>query len=114
MEKRGNVETASRNVPFSDVANAVEEGAGTKHDGGAVDVLAFARDDAVDGFVGCVHFEFLRMRRGREGQWYMGTVFDDREIGVVSNRLLHVFFVQITIHLRTRTVHLGITIGGCQ
>lgn len=36
----------------------------------------------------------------------MGTVLDDGEVGVVSNGLLHVFFVQITIHLRTRTVHL--------
>lgn len=54
---------------------------------------------------------------GERGE-YMGTVFDDGEIGIVSNGLLHVLFVQITIHLRTRTVHLenydspsGVTAG---
>ena len=51
-EKRGNVETAGRDVPFSDVADAVEEGAGAENDGRAVDVLAVACDDALDGFVG--------------------------------------------------------------
>lgn len=49
------------------------------------------------------------MRGERERGEYMGTVFDDGEIGIVSNGLLHMLFVQITIHLRTRTVHLGIT-----
>lgn len=53
------METAGGDVPFSDVADAVEEGAGAENDGGAVDVLAVACDDAVDGFVGRIHFEFL-------------------------------------------------------
>ena len=54
------------------------------------------------------------MRGKGRGEEYMGTVLDDGEIGIVANGLLHVFFVQITIHLRTRTVHLeneGLLLG---
>ena len=107
-EKRGNVEAARGDVPLADVADAVEEGSRAEHHGGAGDVLALPRHHAFDRLAALVHFELLR-RIGAPQRSYMGAVLDDRQVRVVPDRLLHVLLVQVSVHLRARSVHLDRT-----